>query len=85
MTRVMSAYPDVCSGMMQRAVNSYTPVMKQCVVTSCIVQWDKMGVEWLRVGFKGTGTFWNVKHIYNNCNVMPNRQTTNQYYKFICV
>ena len=61
MTRVMNVYPDVCSGMMQRAVNSDIPVMKQCVVTSCIVQWDKMGVEWLRVGLKGAGAFSNVK------------------------
>ena len=53
----MNVYPDVCSGMMQRAVNSYTPVMKQCVVTSCIVQWDKMGGG---VAKGGLGSFSNV-------------------------
>ena len=34
---------------------------------------------------KGTGTFYNFKNIYQNCHIMPNLQTTNQYWKCICV
>ena len=44
-----------------------------------------MGLARRRVGLKGTGTFYNFKNIYKNCHIMPNLQTTNQYWKCICV